>query len=203
MLGIMSKYYFLSWKNSAQTASAIYNSEDQVAHELIPKLKGKNSLPFNFILKRIKEGKNKIIIDNNLEELEEIWLDYLPNGFAWPLMSEKLKSVIQINLMKNEHIDWIECKVNNGNEERLYYVLRFNKMLDVLDIEETSFVSGTDVIIRPVFSFSKINGYTIFTLPSSHDLWRIPSGFYVSEKLKKEMQKEKLTGLDFSKVPVI
>ncbi|GIQ61429.1 hypothetical protein Flavo103_45640 [Flavobacterium collinsii] len=199
----MNKYYLLSWKNSAQTASAIYDSEDQIAHELIPKLKGKNSLPFSFILKRIKEGKNKIIIDNNLDELEEIWKDYMPNGFVWPLMSEKLKFVVEKNLTGNEHIDWIDCKVKKEDEERKYYILRFNKMLDVLNMEETTFVRGTDHIIRPVFSYSKIKDYNIFVKPSSHDLWRVPSGFYVSEKLKKEIEKEKLTGLDFSKVPVV
>ncbi|MFH6987912.1 imm11 family protein [Flavobacterium collinsii] len=199
----MSKYYFLSGKHKAQVASAVYEIEDQIAYELIPLLKGKQSLPFNFKLKRIIEGKSDLIIDDNLDELEEIWLDYLPNSFVWPLMSEKLRFVVQTNLVGNEHIDWISCKVKSGNEERTYYILRFNNILDVLNMQKTSFVQGTDVIIKPVFSSSKINRYTIFSLPLSHDLYQITSGLYLSEKLKKEIEKEKLTGLDFSKVPVV
>ncbi|MFH6987914.1 imm11 family protein [Flavobacterium collinsii] len=199
----MSKYYFLSWKHKAQVASAIYEIEDQNDYELILELKGKKSLPFKFDLKRIKEVKDGITIDNNLDELEEIWLDYQPNDFLWPLMSERLRSVVQASLAGNEHIDWVDCKVRKGNEERTYYILRFNKILDVLNMEETSFVNGTDRIIRPVFSYSKIKDYSIFTKPSFQDLWRIPSALYISEKLKKEIEKEKLTGLDFSKVPVV
>jgi len=199
----MSTYYFLSWKHKSQVASAIYEIEDQDSYALLLALEGKQSLPFNFNLKRIKEVKDDIIVDDNLDELDEIWLDYQPNDFLWPLMSEKLKSVVQKNLTGNENVDWVDCKVRKGNEERIYYILRFNKVLDVLNIDETKFVNGTDYIIRPVFSFSKIKDYTVFVKPSFEDLWRIPSALYISEKLKKEIQKMKLTGLDFSKVTVI
>src|SRR5690606_17983105 len=139
---------------------------------------------------------------NDLSDLKEIWLDYQPNSLAWPLMSERLKSVIEANLTRNEQIDWIECKVKNGNEERLYFILRFNKMLDVLDMQKTMFVQGTDHIIRPVFASSKISSYSIFSKPSSHDLWKITSGLYVSDALKKAIQKAKLTGIDFEKTTV-
>jgi len=199
----MSKYFFLSWKHSTQTASAIYEIEHQIAHELIPELEGKESLPFNFNLKRIRETKDDIIIDDNLDELQEIWLDYLPNSLVWPLMSEKLKLVVQENLTENEVVDWLDCKVNYGNEERIYYILRFNKILDVLNMAETSFVRGSDHIIRPVFSYSKVRNLNIFSKPAYQYLWRITSGLYVSEKLRKEIEEMNLTGLDFSKVKVI
>jgi hypothetical protein len=198
----MSNYYFLSWKHSPELASAIYAIEDQVAYELIPELNGKNDLPFEFQLKRVKETKDGVITDENLSVLNEVWLDYQPNSLAWPLMSERLKSIIEVNLTGNEQIDWIECKVQNRSEERTYYILRFNKMLDVLDMQKTMFVQGTDHIIRPVFASSKICSYSIFSKPSSHDLWKITSGLYVSDALKKSIQKAKLSGMDFEKTSV-
>lgn len=63
---------------------------------------------------KLDVGKNGLIESNDLSDLKEIWLDYQQNSLAWPLMSERLKSIIEANLKQNEQIDWIECKVING-----------------------------------------------------------------------------------------
>ena len=193
----------LSWKNGKEPlASAFAPKGSKLAQDLISELNGINKLPFELSLVKLDVGKNALIESNDLSDLKEIWLDYQPNSLAWPLMSERLKSVIEANLTGNEQIDWIECKVKNGSEERTYFILRFNKMLDVLDMQKTMFVQGTDHIIKPVFASSKISAYGIFSKPSLYDLWKITSGLYVSDVLKKAIQKEKLTGVDFEKTTV-
>jgi hypothetical protein len=173
----MNNYYFLSWKHTAEVSFAYYEIENQVAHELISKLHGKKTLPLDFELKRVQETKDGLITDNILDGISKTWLDYQPNSLAWPLMSKSLKSSIEDNLSGNENIDWIECNVKKGNEIRPYYILRFNKILDVLDMEKTMFVHGTELIIRPVFSMNKIIPYNIFMAATSGygDLWRITS----------------------------
>lgn len=199
----MEKYYSLSWKEGRDPlASAFAPKGSKADHELIKELNGKNKLPFELSLIKLDVGKNGLIESNDLSGLKEIWLDYQPNSLAWPLMSERLKSIIEANLTENEQIDWIECKVKNGTEQRTYFILRFNKMLDVLDKQKTLFVQGTDHIIRPVFASSKINAYNIFSAPSSYELWKITPGLYVSDTLKKPIQKAKLTGIDFEKTTV-
>jgi hypothetical protein len=199
----VEKYYFLSWKNKkGALASAFAPKGTKLAQDLIPELNEKNNLPFDLDLVKLSVGKNGLIESNDLSDLKEIWLDYQPNSLAWPLMSERLKTLIEENLTGNEQVDWISCKIKNGNEERIYFIPRFNKMLDVLDIEKTMFVQGTNHIIIPVFDSSKIIAYHIFSKPSSYDLWKITSGLYVSETLKKMIQKEKITGLEFETVRV-
>ncbi len=198
----MKNYYLLSWEDRTELASAFPLQEAKLNHELIPELDGKNTLPFDFELKRVKESKNGLIIDDNLAAMTETWLDYQPNERGWPLMSEPLKSLIESNLTGKEHIDWITCKVRGGNEERVYFILRFNELLDVLDMQRTSFVQGTDHIIKPVFALSKICQYSIFPKPLAYQLWKIPAGFYVNDTVRKEIRKKKLTGLDFEKVSV-
>jgi hypothetical protein len=199
----MEKYFLLSWKNGKEPlASAFAPKGSKLAQDLISELNGINKLPFELSLVKLDVEKNALIESNDLSDLKEIWLDYQPNSLAWPLMSERLKSVIEANLTGNEQIDWIECKVKNGSEERTYFILRFNKMLDVLDMQKTMFVQGTDHIIKPVFASSKISAYGIFSKPSLYDLWKITSGLYVSDVLKKAIQKEKLTGVDFEKTTV-
>ena len=199
----MNKYYSLNWKHEIELASAFYAVEDQVACDLIPQLDGKNLLPLNFELRRVKEGKHGLVVDNNLTTLKEIWLDYQPNSFAWPLMSERFKSVIENNLTGKEQVDWITCEVKHGSEERRYFILRFNKKLDVLDMQKTMFFQNTDQIIKPVFSASKIMEYSIFSKPLSHYLWKITPDLYVSETLRQAIWKAKLSGVIFEKATVI
>jgi hypothetical protein len=199
----MKKYFLLSWKKGKEPlASAFAPKESKLGQDLISAINGTNMLPFELSLVKLVVGKNGLIESNDLSDLKEIWLDYQPNSLAWPLISERLKSIIEANLTGNEQTDWIECKVKNGSEVRTYYILRFNKLLDVLDMQKTLFVQGTDHIIRPVFANSKISRYSIFSKPSSHDLWKITSGLYVSDALKKTIQKAKLTGMDFEKTSV-
>lgn len=198
------KYYLLSWKDGKEPlASAFAPKEAKSDHELIKELNGVNQLPFDFKLVKLTVNKDGLIESDDLSGLKKIWTDYQPNNLALPLMSEKLKSVIEANLIGNEQIDWIACKVKSESDERSYFILRFNKMFDVLDAQKTMFVHGTDHIIRPVFAASKVGSYNIFTKPSSHDLWKITSSIYVSETLKKAIEKQKLTGLGFEKTSVI
>jgi len=198
----MNNYYLLSGKSYPKIASAFAPEGAKLAHELISELGNVNELPFELSLVKLTVGNNGLIESNDLSDLNDIWVDYQPNSLAWPLMSDKLKSVIEQYLTGNEGIGWISAIVNAPNEQRTYYIPIFSKMLDVLDTQKTMFVQGTDRIIRPVFSFSKIGGYSVFHQPSDHNLWKITSGLYVSDTLKKAIQKAKLTGMDFEKISI-
>lgn len=199
----MNNYYFLSWKQKPEGTMAFTSDETILGYELIPELKGISILPFDLHLKKVKEKKSGLKISDDLTELEEIWNDYQPNNLAWPLMSEKLKKIIDENVMSNENIDWISCKIKNGTETRNYYILRFNKLLDVLDLHKTKFVPGTDSIIKPVFASSKVRKFNVFmaATPGEGDFWKISSGVYVSESIKKSIQNAGLVGIELSEVP--
>jgi len=198
----MSNYFFLCGKNSPQVASAFAPEGTKLAHRLIPELDNANELPFDLELVKLSSGKKGLIKSDDLSSLKEIWLDYQPNSLAWPLFSEKLKTIITMNLTGKEGINWITAKVIGNSEQRIYYIPRFEKMLDVLDIQKTMYIQGTDHVIRPVFSISKISLYNIFHQPEAFNFWKITSGLYVSEAIKKAIQKEKLIGVAFEKVSV-
>lgn len=200
----MEKYYLLSCKDGREPlASAFAPKGSKADHELIEELNGVNELPFDLSLIKLDVGKNGLIKSDDLTGIKEKWLDYQPNNLAWPLMSQRLKLVIETNLTGNEQVDWITCKIMGDNEERLYFIPRFNNMLDVLDLNKTVFVKGTDHIIKPVFAATKVSMYSIFSMPSSYNLWKITSGIYVCETLKKVIKKQNLTGLDFEKTSVV
>lgn len=198
-MAIMSNYYLLSGKNKLQVAMAVAPKDVKLAQDLIIQLEGYSELPFELNLVRSTSGKNGLVESEDLTHLKEVWLDYQPNSLAWPLMSEKLKIIIEKRLTGNEKVDWITAVINGKGEQRKYYIPRFNKMLDVLDMQKTIFVQGTDHIIKPVFSLSKISSYGIFSKPLSDNLWKITPGIYVNEEVKKAIQNEKLKGVDFEK----
>ena len=198
----MNNYYFLTWKHTKEAASAFALKDFELDHELIPKLEGKTSLPFDFQLMKLTEGDNNLVKSSDLTGVEPIWLDYQPNDMAWPLMSERMMLIIMNHLTGQECIDWLSCIVKGADDQRTYYVLRFNKLLDVLDKDKTIYVNGTDHIIKPVFALSRILNYSIFPKPLSHGLWKFTSGLHINEALKKELKKQKITGIDFEKVSV-
>ena len=198
----MSNYFLFSAKNTRELASAYAPEGTKLAHELIPELDNANALSFELELIKLSVGKKGLIKSNDLSSLKEKWLVYQPNSLAWPMFSEKLKTTITKNLTGKEGINWITVKINGNNEQRNYYIPRFEKMLDVLNTQKTMYVKGTDRIIMPHFSLIKVIAYSIFHLPCAHSLWKITSELYINEALKKAIQEEKLTGVDFEKTTV-
>lgn len=141
---------------------------------------GINEFPFELKLVSLSVEQNGIVVSDDLSDMEKVWLDYQPNSHAWPLFSEELKKVVEENLTGNEKLDWILAKVNGKNEQRLFYILRFNEMMGVLDMQKTLFVQGTNRVIRPCFSISKISKYAVFHEPQTYDFWKIIIEIYIN-----------------------
>jgi len=198
----MEQCYSLSNKFKPNTAFADTEGKTPLAHKLIPSIKEVSDLPFDLVLKkpvREKEGWKKVV---DLTGLKYLWLDYQPNTLAWPLMSERMQGLISKHLTGKEGISWIRALVRSPEEERHYFIPRFERRLDVLDEEKTIFVSGTMHIVKPVFSLDKVRNYGLFHKPQEN-FWEVPSGLYVGSDLREKIKKEKLTGVDFESVSAV
>ena len=196
----INNYYLFVQEHKSKIASAFMPNDDILAHELIFELEGKDAMPFELNLFNISSNKNGFTKSSDLSDLENIWLDYLPNSLAWPMMSERLKLLIENHLIGTEGIEWIMVKINSNVEQKKYFIPRFTNKLDVLDEDHTTYVPGTDHIIKPCFSSHKIMNYSIFYKPSS--FWQI-SFPYVSEAIKMEILEKKYTGGSFEKTNII
>lgn len=194
------QFYLLFPKEERELASAFTSEVDKLPHELIEYVGGLDLLPFEFRLKRISASKNGISYSNDLTSLKTVWSDYLPNNLAWPIFSLRVKEIINENLSGNEGLEWIKAKINYNNHKKEYYVPRFKFELDVLDTEKTKFVPGTNQIIKPIYSNSKLKKLSVFHEPSS--IWQVGLGFYVSEKIKNSLEQDNLTGMTFEEVIV-
>lgn len=193
------KYYLLGIENKNESVVANAPEGTKLAHELIFEINSEK-LPFNLNLIKVLTTKKGLVKSEDFTKLENPWLDYLPNSLVWPLMSIKLKDVITNSLKGNEGIEWVKVKVYLKDEPRDYFIPRFNEKLDVLNKEETKYVPGTDQIIKPSFSNSKISNYSIFHKPTM--FWKITNEIYVNEEVKNAIEENGLTGITFEKTSV-
>lgn len=119
-------------------------------------------MPLDFELKKVKEDEDGLIVSTDITDLTEPWVDYQPNSLAWPIMSSKMKNIIENNLTGMEGIEWIKATINGRGEKRVYYILRFTKKLNVLNSEHTKYIPGTDQILKPCFSLLKVLSFSMF-----------------------------------------
>ena len=199
----MSNLYSMSWKDDCKTPDYSIFPKEKVgpSYELIPLLEGKNQFICSCCFKKIVVGK-KGLVYVEVTENDPVWTDYPANSFAWPIFSEKFMTLIGENTSDEDKIDWINLQVEHFGITRSYYILRFNKLHDIIDSKNTLYVENTDLIIRPCFRAEAFEKIQIASIPTSHNLWKITSGLYVSERLKNTIMKHKIKGLEFSKARI-
>jgi len=197
----IEKYYLLSCKNYSEVASAFAPKEFSLAHEIIDTILDLSNLPFEFHLIKLNTSKNGIYESNDLSSINNLWLDYMPNNLAWPLFSQKLKNIIDMKLSGLEGIEWLNAKINTRFEKIDYFIPKFNRKLDVLDLNETKFLEKSNHIIEPYFSFLKIKNFSVFHNPSFS--WQITTEIFVNNHIKKMILNEQLTGIKFEKANII
>ncbi|MEJ1236768.1 hypothetical protein WBG78_01485 [Chryseolinea sp. T2] len=199
----MDEYYLFTGEDSLPAAIAYALGIDKLSFELIPDLKDAIAVPFDLTLRAGHLKNDRLVHSDDFSDIGNIWTDYMPNEFTWLLMSSKMRKVIDSQLSGEESIDWLTCGIGHAGEVVTYNVLRFDKPLDVLNIEETTFVKGTDHIIKPVFAQKKIRNYKVFNKPSFGDNWRIPPAVYIATSVKQAIEKAGLTGVAFSRAKVV
>lgn len=198
----MDKYFFLENKVKKGTAFAYTKGEVPLAHHLLNSVKELDCLPFDLYLKSVESTKNGYQVSEDLSLAKCLWVDYQPNCLAWPLMSGSMKAVVEEHLNGSEHINWIQANVCGlNNEIRPYYIPCFHKRLDILNKERTLYVKGTNHVIKPVFSISKLLGLHFFH-QGQEIAWEITSALYVSQKLMSAMKKSGISGVGFDEVQV-
>lgn len=183
----MKKYWYLQNKDDDNENVAIAKSPgDKTLVDWAMDIISLGEIPFEFSV-------------NPNESLE----DYLADNLGIPLMSEKLMKIISKHLIGKEGLRWYNVIVNYGNEKIIYYAPNFREDLDVLNNQMSIFNQSTGSLIKASFSIEKIQRLAFFPLPQLDIKLPFRLGLIVSDDIKKDIIKEKLTGMDFSKAYVI
>lgn len=182
----MKKYWYLQ------------NRDDNDENVAIAKSPGNKTL-VDWAMEIMSLGKIPFEFSVNPNECLE---DYLADDLGIPLMSEKLMNIINKHLMGEEGLQWYSATVNFGDEKIIYYAPKFKEDLDVLDREKSLFNRDTGGLIKASFSKAKIQRFAFFPLPQLDIKLPFRLGLIVSDEIKKDVIKAKLTGIDFSKASV-
>ncbi len=142
----------------------------------LPEFAEKGEIPLHF---ELREGERE---------------DYQGNSLAWPLMSARMKAVLDA-CRTPESLRWLPVLLIDRDGSRLdYYIPYFSKVLDVLNKEKTIFVTET-LIMKAHYDRAKLGDLEFFVKP-----WSI-SSLVVSRRVMKEMKKLGLTGISFEPIP--
>lgn len=83
---------------------------------------GRTSLPFDLHLRSVKLTRNDLIEVRDLTKIKHLWVDYQPNVLAWPLMSQKMKELVESFLTGKEGIAWMKTTVRTPDDLREYFI---------------------------------------------------------------------------------
>ena len=190
-------YYKLDILNNRVSTVAYAPKGIPTSHEIREGISIENthSIPFSMELHDIRITSKLLVGD-----VSDRFYDFQPNNMAWPIMSEKMKSIIDSHLTGLEYIEWKEVTINGKTESRKYYVPFFKRKLDILNMSETV-LSPYGIIMIPCFDKEKIQGLAAFHCPDFD--WRIPLKFYVNELIKKDLAKAAIKEISFSQARIL
>ncbi len=120
--------------------------------------------------------------------------DYQPNDVVGcRLVSDRLKGVLEESKGKADVLQWLPANVTDAKGHAWpYWVLHFPGNFDVLNKTKTTFIRGTDHVIKPCLDRNLIENHRVFTYPNSTLV------LIVSRDVKQTTNKVGCTGLEFS-----
>lgn len=119
--------------------------------------------------------------------------DYLSSNLTLCICSEKLKGILEKCRSEKDALQWLDVEVvAPDGQRRLYYVLHFPVVPDVLDRKRTIF-SKEGVLVRPIISMKAARDHEVFTYPGGGHITLI-----VSETVRSMIKAAKCTGLSYT-----
>jgi hypothetical protein len=119
----------------------------------------------------------------------------MPSSVAAGVCSARLKSFLAARCPSPDYIQWLPVTVVSSSGKVEFHVMHFAGAFDVLDRERTAFV-GADYPRKPVFKPEVVDRFSFFSRDGFSGF-----EFFVREDLKRELQREKFSGLVFEPVP--
>ena len=188
-------YYWISINNNSVSTVAYAPKGIPASHDLITEVEEKKALPFS--LKLYNVAVNEKLVKGGLSD---IFYDYQPNSLAWPLMSERMKSIIVSHLTGLELIEWKEVTIEGYSTSKLYYIPFFLSKLDTLNKAESIVIPSSGIVLKPCFKREEVEKYAVFHGYSK--FWKITTQIYINEDIKKELIESNLKELSFSRINI-
>ncbi len=194
------KYYEIRWKEFKEKCSSCVVLNEKIGYDEFKMLLAHNSqklygMAWHII--SLSVGRKSIIESDDLSGIKHLWPDYIGNGKVLPIMSEKMKDIIESNLKGTEGVFWIPITIEANGEVRPYYILRFQKQIKVLYKTKTEYLYS--VVSKAVFYKDKALKYSVIPFQDKI-LWSDYGVFYVNSEIKRQLVKADVTGIKYTPV---
>ncbi len=135
---------------------------------------------------------------------ERVITDYVLNDLSWFIVTDKLKCIIES--MKNNKVQYLPIRAisKDGLEVLDLYLVNICNIVDALDLENSKYS------VHEIDENEKMISVQKYTIKGSEikdiDLFRLKDHYmsiFISEKLKKAMDKNGITGCDYLEVKVV
>lgn len=111
------------------------------------------------------------------------------------MLSEEFKNILCSYIPMDYPVEFLPVLISSvdyGN--RIFYVLHFTKIFDVIDKQNTIYIEGTDIVLKVRLDYEKVKNLHLFNSQPVNDV-------IVSAKLRNRLKKEGLDkGVEF--VPI-
>jgi hypothetical protein len=134
-----------------------------------------------------------------------VWTDYLSTDLGWFVISAKFKDTLDRIGVTN--IQYIPVRIKNVVDDSVvegYFVANICSLIDALDLANSEYSEFEVDENEKVLSIRKyalkrnaIKDLHVFRVEKS------PLAIFVSEKVKEEVERNKITGCDFLEVKVV
>lgn len=201
------KYYWLCPKSYKGEPIADAPEGLPCGSQMLEWIKDMDALPFDLTLYDVKVTSKRI---HNTGVSSQIPIDYVANSEALPMMSGKMRTIIETGLNGNEGVRWMSARIHNATDTFQYFVPVFTKFLDTLDMIHTEFHSKATRaampepfksnpywnIIKPYYKKEVVQQYGMFH--KCGPFWQITTGIYLRADIMKALKQQKITGVAFS-----
>ena len=109
------------------------------------------------------------------------------------LVSQEMKELFESFIKNSDDIEFLPVKAESElYGDRIYYIMHFKKVFDVIDRKHTIYTEGTDSILRLRLDYDKVKSLNVFnSRPVINDV-------IVSDEVRKSIKKNKLDlGIEF------
>ena len=128
--------------------------------------------------------------------------DYIADDLGVPLFSEQARNIIDELMTGEEGIEWYEVPVVQSRNQYRYFAPKFTRALDVLNEDSSLYGVNKSILIKAVLSTEKIKEYSIVPIVGSSEAFFFPTRIAISDRVKKALEKARVSGISFSPIKV-
>ena len=128
--------------------------------------------------------------------------DYIADDLGVPLFSEQVRNIIDELMTGEEGIEWYEVPVVQSRNQYRYFAPKFTRTLDILNEDSSLYGVNKSILIKAVLSTEKIKEYSIVPIVGSSEAFFFPTRIAISDRVKKALEKARVSGISFSPIKV-